>query len=205
LDPARRAEAVLGDDPVRGVWIEGLPSVATVAIERNRLNDTEEHLEQVMRIVEAGQRPPLEVLARTHPLRHLRLVPVAGAGLQLARGHQEQQCTKHEPQHPHPRRRITAVARVGRAGDAQHDELHDGETDEPAEDERRAVHPGPTTDEHQDHGDDRHRAEGHADAERAARHRSPHPHAPAPTRRSFEPCACGSAPARSITATRRGS
>ncbi|HLM63557.1 MAG TPA: LuxR C-terminal-related transcriptional regulator [Acidimicrobiales bacterium] len=48
-------------------------SLAIVAIERNELDLAETHLEDVMRIVEGGRRPSVEVLA------HLQLAVVAGA------------------------------------------------------------------------------------------------------------------------------
>jgi LuxR family maltose regulon positive regulatory protein len=40
-------------------------AVAMVSLERNRLDDTEDHLERLMCIVEGGRRPPLELLAHT--------------------------------------------------------------------------------------------------------------------------------------------
>ena len=48
-------------------------SLAVVAIERNHLDEAEIHLEEVMRIVEGGRRPPVEVLT------HLQLALLADA------------------------------------------------------------------------------------------------------------------------------
>jgi LuxR family maltose regulon positive regulatory protein len=48
-------------------------TLATVAVERNRLDDAETHLDRAMRVVEGGRRPPLELLA------HLQLALVASA------------------------------------------------------------------------------------------------------------------------------
>ena len=48
-------------------------SLAAVAIERNHLDQAEIHLEEVMRIVEGGRRPPVEVLT------HLQLALLADA------------------------------------------------------------------------------------------------------------------------------
>jgi LuxR family maltose regulon positive regulatory protein len=48
-------------------------ALAQLALERNRLDDADDRLEQVMRIVEEGRRPPIELLA------HLRRAQVASA------------------------------------------------------------------------------------------------------------------------------
>jgi LuxR family transcriptional regulator, maltose regulon positive regulatory protein len=48
-------------------------ALAQLALERNRLDDADDRLERVMRIVEEGRRPPIELLA------HLRRAQVASA------------------------------------------------------------------------------------------------------------------------------
>jgi LuxR family transcriptional regulator, maltose regulon positive regulatory protein len=48
-------------------------ALAQLALERNRLDDADDRLEQVMRIVEEGRRPPIELLA------HVRRAQVASA------------------------------------------------------------------------------------------------------------------------------
>jgi LuxR family maltose regulon positive regulatory protein len=78
-DAERLAESALGAADGLGLHggnfgrAEPQLTLAMVAFERNDLEDAESHLDQVMRVVEGGRRPPLEVLA------HLQLALVASA------------------------------------------------------------------------------------------------------------------------------
>ena len=58
------------------------------------------------------------------------------------------------------------VGVVGAAGDEQHDDADDDQPDDPTGGEGRAVRPCPRRAQHQDHGDDGQRAQGHADGRR---------------------------------------
>jgi LuxR family maltose regulon positive regulatory protein len=78
-EAARLADAALGAADGLGLHhgnfgrAEPELTLAMVAVERNRLDDAETHLDQAMRVVEGGRRPLLELLA------HLQLALVASA------------------------------------------------------------------------------------------------------------------------------
>jgi LuxR family maltose regulon positive regulatory protein len=63
----------LGLHPANAGRAEPHLTLAMVATERDRLDDADAHLDELLRIVERGRRPPLEVLA------HLQRALVAGA------------------------------------------------------------------------------------------------------------------------------
>jgi hypothetical protein len=87
-------------------------------------------------------------------------------GPPLAHRDHHQQQSEHQLEPVHPGRRLALLAGVRRAGDRQQDRAGQGDPGDPAQQERRAVGAGSGGDQHQDHGHDRHGADGDPDRER---------------------------------------
>ena len=101
-----------------------------------------------------------------HPLRHLRLRSRGRPAAPAAPG-QEQEEQAEDDLRPGDSVGGCAVGRgAARVGDEVGDAADHGERDDPAGQEHRPVHLGPAREQHQDHRDDRHRTDRHADRER---------------------------------------
>ena len=92
--------------------------------------------------------------------------PGAGRLRQLRRANIEQDDAEDDLAPRHRVRRGAARGDVAVVGQHVDDGAHDGERHHPPDQEGRPVHPRPPREEHQDHGDDRHGADGHPDGER---------------------------------------
>ena len=100
------------------------------------------------------------------PGRQLGLVVVARATPPLARGDEQQQDRDDDLHDADPVRWPAVVARVHAIADEQRDGRDSREPEHPPRHEARRVHTALRSGEHQCHGDDRQRAERHADTER---------------------------------------
>ena len=119
----------------------------------------------------ARRRPNDERLCRRervdplHPLGQLRLGAGCRAALPLTRREQQEQHPEHDLP-PGDRVRGAAARRgVALVGDHVGDGADDCQREHPAGEEHRPVHARPLREQHQDHGDDRHGADRHADRE----------------------------------------
>ena len=166
VDDDRRRDADRPDEHEGGVG-DGLVRAREAELGDLRGGSGGEH--EVLRVRrrehDARARRPRrrEVVDGAHPLRLRRLRVAARPAAPLLEREQQQDQAEQQLEHVDPGRRLTPVVGAGRARDQEHDHADDREADEPAGHERRAVRPRPWRAEHDDHSDDRHRAQPHAD------------------------------------------
>jgi hypothetical protein len=107
-----------------------------------------------------------EFVDPVHPLRHLGLGALTRSPTPLPHGDEQEQDAERELYPTNPGGRLAVLARVASAGREQRDRADEPEAQDPADEEPRPIGPRVGGAEHEHDGDDRHRAQRHADAER---------------------------------------